>query len=92
MSITFNNTAYNCALNLTIILEPVHAMPQVFLENSKAFSILQFFERLELFAEDSLQKQAELTERIKREVCTSSVGYQSLVFCVFTLACYHGDT
>ena len=29
---------------------------------------LQFYERLALFAHDSIRKQAELTERIKQEV------------------------
>ena len=28
----------------------------------------QFFERLELFAEESVRKHAELTERIRKEV------------------------
>lgn len=31
-------------------------------------SPLQFYERLALFAHDSIRKQAELTERIKQEV------------------------
>ena len=30
--------------------------------------VLQFFERLEVFAYESVKKQEELTERIKREV------------------------
>ena len=36
--------------------------------------IVQFFERLEVFAYDSVKKQEELTERIKREV---KLCYQS---------------
>ena len=30
--------------------------------------LFQFFERLELFAEESVRKHAELTERIRKEV------------------------
>ena len=35
--------------------------------------ILQFFERLEVFAYESVKKQEELTERIKREVPKTAV-------------------
>ena len=35
--------------------------------------ILQFFERLEVFVYESVKKQEELTERIKREVLKTPV-------------------
>ena len=35
--------------------------------------ILQFFERLEVFAYESVKKQEEFTERIKREVLKTPV-------------------
>ena len=35
--------------------------------------ILQFFERLEVFAYESVKKQEELTERIKREVLKTPI-------------------
>ena len=38
---------------------------------------LQFFERMELFAEESVRKQEELTERIKREVITNYLAMTS---------------
>ena len=34
---------------------------------------MQFFERLEVFAYESVKKQGELTERIKREVLKTPV-------------------
>ena len=36
--------------------------------------ILQFFERLEVFAYESVKKQEEFTERIKREVLKTPVS------------------
>ena len=38
----------------------------------------QFFERLELFAYESVRKQEELTERIKREVCEPLINFGPL--------------
>lgn len=38
---------------------------------------IQFFERLEMFAEDSIRKHAELTERIKKEVVNHLQAYRT---------------
>lgn len=38
--------------------------------------MFQFFERLEVFAFESVRKQEELTERIKREVCMLKTIFQ----------------
>ena len=53
--------------------DDVSAYSQPMLCADSAPSCMQFFERLELFKEESIRKQEELIDRIRKEVCTMGI-------------------